>query len=238
MHLERLQKVSGHQFKNRELLLEAITHPSLSHEQANQNQPHNQRLEFLGDAVLQLLLTDHIYEQHPTLPEGQLTQLRAHLANRHSLFRRAKAIELGKHLLLGKGEENSGGRDRLSNLADAYEALIAAIYLDGGIRAARKFIASQFKDEFKTLKQAAPRQNPKGLLQELLQAHSTANPHYRMVHETGPDHHKHFETVVEWHGREIGRGQGTSKKLAEAAAAENALTAFESGKIAVSLPSA
>ena len=238
MQAQRLQNAIGYEFKQPELLLEAITHPSLAHEQAGHNQPHNQRLEFLGDAVLQLMLTDNLYHQHPTLPEGQLTQLRAHLANRHSLFRRAKAIELGKYLLLGKGEEGSGGRERLSNLADAYEALIGAIYLDGGVRATRKFIAAQFKDEFKTLKQSAPRQNPKGLLQELLQAHSTANPHYRVVHESGPDHHKHFEVIVEWKGCEIGRGQGTSKKQAEAVAAEVALQTVETGQLAVTSPSA
>jgi ribonuclease-3 len=231
MTAQRLQKAIGYEFKNEALLVEAITHPSLAHEHAGQNQPHNQRLEFLGDAVLQLLLTDHLYRQHPTLPEGQLTQLRAHLANRHSLHRRANAISLGKFLLLGKGEENSGGRERLSNLADAYEALIGAIYLDGGIRAAKKFIGAQFKDEFQHLRQSTPRQNPKGQLQELLQAHSNANPRYRVVHESGPDHHKNFEAVVEWQGEEIGRGTGTSKKQAESVAAESALTAFESGKL-------
>ena len=109
---------------------------------------HNQRLEFLGDAVLQLVLTDRIYKLYPELPEGKLTQIRAHLANRHALFRRAQAIDLGNYLMLGKGEEASGGRERLSNLADAYEALLGAIYLDGGLRAARKFILAQFADEF------------------------------------------------------------------------------------------
>ena len=113
---------------------------------------HNQRLDFLGDAVLQLMLTDHIFKLYPDLPEGKLTQIRAHLANRHALYRRAQPIELGGYLLLGKGEEASGGRERLSNLADAYEALLGAIYLDGGVRAARKFIATQFAGEFKAFK--------------------------------------------------------------------------------------
>ena len=227
MHTERLAKIIGHQFKNPKLLVEALTHPSLAHEQGTANNQHNQRLEFLGDAVLQLMLTDHLYERHPTLPEGQLTQLRAHLANRHSLFRRARAIDLGTYLLLGKGEEASGGRDRLSNLADAYESLIGAIYLDGGVRAARKFVNAQFKAEFAELRQSTPRQNPKGCLQEMLQARSPANPQYRVVHETGPDHHKYFEAVVEWEGREIGRGQGASKKQAEVAAAEAALATLQ-----------
>jgi ribonuclease III len=223
MQLQKLQKIIGHQFKNTPLLQEALTHPSLAHEQGANGTQHNQRLEFLGDAVLQLILTDRIFEMFPEFPEGKLTQVRSHLANRHTLHRRALGIQLGHFLLLGKGEEASGGRERLSNLADAYEALLGAVYLDGGVRAARKFIAAQFAQEFKSLKETTPRQNPKGRLQELLQAQSTANPQYRVIHESGPDHNKHFEAVVEWEGREIGRGRGSSKKIAEVAAAEDAL---------------
>src|SRR5712671_261459 len=182
MKAQKLQKAIGHQFKNPALLQEALTHPSLAHEKGG-NGTHNQRLEFLGDAVLQLVLTDHIFELFPDFPEGKLTQVRAHLANRHTLHRRALATELGDYLLLGKGEEASGGRARLSNLADAYESLLGAVYLDGGIRAARKFVARQFALEFKNLKEATPRQNPKGLLQEMLQEQSTANPQYRVISE-------------------------------------------------------
>ncbi len=221
--MQSFQQAIGYRFKNPALLHEAITHPSLAHENGHGPVPHNQRLEFLGDAVLQLVLTDRIYKLYPDWPEGKLTQTRAYLANRHTLFRRAQAIDLGKHLLLGKGEEGSGGRARLSNLADAYEALLGAVYLDGGMRAARKFILSQFSEEFANLKQSAPRTNPKGQLQEVLQAKSTTNPIYRVVHESGPDHSKHFEVVVEWQGREIGRGSGNSKKQAEIAAALVAL---------------
>jgi ribonuclease-3 len=177
--------------------------------------------------VLQLMLTDQIYKLYPSQPEGVLTPLRAHLANRHTLCRRARAIDLGRYLLLGKGEESSGGRDRLSNLADAYEALVGAVYLDGGVRAVRKLILAQFKDDFAELDVTSPRENPKGRLQELLQMRSPANPVYRVVHESGPDHKKDFEIVVEWQGKEIGRGQGSSKKQAEAAAAASALAAIE-----------
>lgn len=227
MPLQQLQQSISHTFKQPALLQEALTHPSLAHERGTNNLRHNQRLEFLGDAVLQLTLTDHVYELFPDFPEGKLTQVRAHLANRHTLCRRAQAIDLGRYLLLGKGEEASGGRDRLSNLADAFEALLGAVYLDGGIRAARKFVARQFADEFHNLKDTSPRQNPKGELQELLQARSSHNPQYRVIHESGPDHHKHFEAAVEWEGREIGRGKGASKKFAEIAAAEAALRALE-----------
>jgi len=226
MHWQELEKIIGHIFKNPDLLQEAVTHPSLAHEHGGGNH-HNQRLEFLGDAVLQLVLTDRVYAQFPCLPEGDLTQLRARLANRHTLCRRAQAIQLGEFLLLGKGEESSGGRDRLSNLADAYEALLGAIYLDGGLRAARKFIRAQFKTEFTDLQTTERSQNPKGTLQERLQAHSRTNPLYRVVHESGPDHHKHFEVVVEWQQREIGRGCGSSKKQAETAAAKAALTGLD-----------
>ena len=227
MQAQQLQKTIGHPFKHPELFQEALTHPSLAHEHADSKMADNQRLEFLGDAVLQLILTDLIYAMYPDFPEGKLTQVRAHLANRHTLCRRAQALNLGDYLLLGKGEESSGGRHRLSNLADAFESLLGAIYLDGGIRAARKFVHRQFAGELTQLKEATPRQNPKGRLQELLQARSSANPLYRVIHESGPDHHKDFEATVEWEGREIGRGNGSSKKLAEIAAAEAALTALD-----------
>lgn len=222
MPMQSLQKTIQYQFRQPELLREALTHPSMSHEKGANNS-HNQRLEFLGDAVLQLILTDRVYRLYPEFFEGKLTQLRAHLANRHTLYRRALAIDLGKYLLLGKGEENSGGRQRLSNLADAYEALLGAIYLDGGIRAARQFVQRQFREELTQVRQSSPRQNPKGHLQELLQARAPANPIYRVIQETGPDHSKFFEVVVEWQGQEIGRGQGPSKKAAESVAAEAAL---------------
>ncbi|HVM59458.1 MAG TPA: ribonuclease III [Verrucomicrobiae bacterium] len=226
MHFQKLQKIIGYEFKNHELLLEALTHPSIAHERGSECNHHNQRLEFLGDAVLQLVLTDRIFKLYPDLPEGKLTQIRAHLANRHTLYKRAQAIDLGGHLMLGKGEEASGGRERLSNLADAYEALLGAVYLDGGLRAVRKFVFAQFAEEFQNIKQTTPRQNPKGRLQELLQAHSPNGPVYRVVHESGPDHSKYFEAVVEWEGREIGRGNGSSKKQAETVAAEAALASL------------
>lgn len=219
---QQLEKLIGHTFRNPLLLEEALTHPSLAHERGT-GIVHNQRLEFLGDAVLQLVLTHRVYELYPEHPEGKLTQIRAHLANRHTLCRRAQAVNLGDFLRLGKGEESSGGRTRLSNLADAYEALLGAVYLDGGIRAARKFVAQQFAEELHHLEETAQNQNPKGLLQELLQARSNGNPQYRVIHESGPDHNKHFEAIVEWEGREIGRGTGSSKKFAEIAAAAVAL---------------
>src|SRR5580698_6190942 len=192
MQFQKLQRTIDYEFKNHELLVEALTHPSIAHERGTESNHHNQRLEFLGDAVLQLILTDRIYKLYPEHPEGKLTQIRA----------------------------------RLANLADAYEALLGAVYLDGGVRAARKFILTQFAEEFSNIKQTTPRQNPKGRLQELLQSHSPSGPIYRVIHESGPDHSKYFEVMVEWEGREIGRGQGASKKQAETIAAESALAAL------------
>lgn len=223
MDWDALQEAIGYRFKNLKLLKEALTHPSLAHENDRSEEPHNQRLEFLGDAVLQLVLTDRLFRLHPDWPEGQLTQTRAHLANRHTLYRRAQAIQLGQYLRLGKGEERNGGRTRLSNLADAYEALLGAVYLDGGWRAARALIHRQFAQEWRQTKTASPRINPKGRLQEIVQAQGVSSPTYRVVQESGPDHEKQFEVVVEWQGREWGRGVGSSKKLAEAAAAAAAL---------------
>lgn len=231
MQIQKLQKLIGYTFKNPKYLEEALTHPSLAHERGRADTPDNQRLEFLGDAVLQLVLTDRVYDLYPGEPEGTLTQLRAHLANRHTLYRCAQAIHLGEFLRLGRGEENSGGRHRLSNLADALEALIGAIYQDGGIRAARKFVHALFAAEIRQLRHAQRYQNPKGQLQELLQAHAPVNPQYRVIRETGPDHNKQFEAVVEWQGRQIGHGQGSSKKQAETAAAQAALAALQSGAL-------
>jgi ribonuclease-3 len=229
MRLVELQKKLGYQFKNRALLVEALTHPSLAHEQSTPL-PHNQRLEFLGDAVLQLILTDKLYKMFPHQNEGELTQRRAHLANRHTLHRLATALELGDYLLLGKGEERSGGRTRTSNLSDALEAVIGAIHLDGGMRAARKVVLALYKNDLKGLRHAAPKQNPKGTLQELLQTRSSVNPVYRVASESGPAHARHYEVVVQWNGDILGRGSGPSKKAAETAAARAALAALKAEK--------
>jgi ribonuclease-3 len=226
----QLQERLGHRFLRPELLSEALTHRSVIHEAgvarssaAADHVADNQRLEFFGDAVLQLILTELVFERFPHADEGQLTKLRARLANRHMLFHLARLLGLGDFLLLGKGEEASGGRDRPSNLADAFEAVTGAVYLDGGFPAARQFVLSQFEPEMARLDLVPGTDNPKGLLQELLQACSSKNPVYRIVSESGPDHNKRFEAVVEFDGRELGRGAGASKKEAEMRAAHAAI---------------
>jgi ribonuclease-3 len=199
-----------------------LTHPSVAHEQ-EKNIQHNQRLEFLGDAVLGLVLTAELYETFPAFGEGPLTKARAEMVNRNTLARQAQRLGLGECLILSRGEEASGGRTRASALADAYEAVLGAIYLDGGFEAARKFVLRCFSDAFGELDSIPSLQNPKGELQEILQADSNEAPQYHLASVSGPDHDRMFECVVTHRGVELGRGTGKSKKAAEAEAALSAL---------------
>jgi ribonuclease III len=221
-NIEALQSTIGYSFKDPALLQLALTHPSVAHEKGAVIQ-HNQRLEFLGDAVLQLVLTSVLYEKFPTFGEGPLTKARAQLVNRRSLADQARRIRLGEHLLLSRGEELNCGRERPSALADGFEALLGAIYLDGGYEAARAFIVARFQEAFGELQVIPNLENPKGELQEILQAQSPEAPHYELASVTGPDHDRAFECSVFYRGEELGRGQGKSKKEAESRAALNAL---------------
>jgi len=220
--LDALQAGLGCQFKDRNLLRLALTHPSVTHEQGVRLQ-HNQRLEFLGDSVLELILTHELYRRFPDRGEGALTQARARLVNRRFLAERARRLGLGPYLVLSRGEEMSGGRDRTSTLADTFEALVGALFLDGGLEAARAFVIRLFEPELGALPSAADAENPKGQLQERLQASSANPPEYRLMAATGPDHDRQFECAVSHGGVELGRGRGKSKKEAEAAAAADAL---------------
>ena len=220
--MKSLEKRIGYKFRNSLLLAEALTHPSLAYET---QKPHfdNQRLEFLGDAVLQLILTDELYHVFPKFAEGRLTKLRSRLVSRKALEKYAISYKLGKYLMIGKGEEASGGRHRPSTLADAFEALIGAIYLDGSIAAAREFVLNACKEDLQHVSEAPTEINPKGELQEILQGLSTRSPHYRILSQEGPDHCRLFEAAVEWAGQILGSGYGQSKKAAEALAAADAL---------------
>jgi ribonuclease-3 len=200
----------------------ALTHPSIAHEQGAPVQ-HNQRLEFLGDAVLQLVLTRELYEKFPAFDEGPLTKARAKLVNRRALAVHGRTLDLGEHLIVSRGEELSGGRERPSALADAYEALVGAIFLDGGFDVAREFILREFHAGFGQLSVIPMLENPKGELQEFLQARSPAAPLYHVVSATGPDHDRVFECTVHHAGAELARGSGKSKKAAESEAALAAL---------------
>lgn len=216
----------GYHFRDEELLRLALTHPSVAHENGTAT-AHNQRLEFLGDAVLGLVLTEMLYGQFPAFDEGPLTKARAKLVNRHSLASRARSLGLGAHLILSRGEEVSGGRDRSSALADAYEALLGAIFLDGGFDAAREFILKEFAGALDELAARPVIENPKGELQELLQSRSPRAPEYQTIQIAGSDHDPLFECAVLHDGVELARGQGKSKKAAESAAALVALEALK-----------
>ena len=219
-----------YKFRNSLLLAEALTHPSLGHE-TQQVHFDNQRLEYLGDAVLQLLFSDHLFRRFGDADEGQLTKLRARLVSGEALAVYAHRIDLGQHLMMGRGDESNGGRKRSSTLADAFEALVGAIYLDGGLGAARTFVLTQAHEQLGSLHEQPPIEiNPKGQLQEILQAlpprgNSAAprNPTYTIVSQKGPDHARSFVAQVAWYGLPLGRGDGASKQQAESAAALDAL---------------
>ena len=213
----------GYPFKDSALLELALTHPSITHDHGA-GTPHNQRLEFLGDAVLQLVLTLELYQKFPELGEGPLTQARAEMVNRKTLAIQSRALNVGEHLLMSRSEETTGGRDRASALADAFEALVGAIFLDGGLEAAREFVLRRFRDAFGELDALPSFYNPKGDLQELLQAESAEPPVYQLVAVSGPDHDRLFECAVSYRGESLGRGSGKTKKAAESEAAREALT--------------
>lgn len=217
-----LEERVGYKFRNPLLLAEALTHPSLRHE-THRKHFDNQRLEFLGDAVLQLVVTEHLYGYFSAEAEGKLTKLRARLVSREALAIHAAKMELGKYLMMGRGEEASGGRVRNSTLADAFEALVGAVYLDGDLAAARRFILEQAASDLAQLVEEPVDINPKGQLQELLQAISPRSPVYEVLSQSGPEHEKTFVVRAHWEGIELGEGTGRSKKQAETAAAVEAM---------------
>jgi ribonuclease-3 len=217
-----LEERIGYKFRNSLLLAEALTHPSLGHE-AQRYHFDYQRLEFLGDAVLQLVITEYLFSHFQAEAEGQLTKLRSRLVSRDALRTHAAALDLGHYILMGRGEEASGGRDRTSTLADAFEALIGALYLDGGLDVAKNFILTQTRDDLAKLSEEPVDFNPKGDLQELLQSISPRSPIYELVSQSGPEHEKTFVSEVLWEGIVLGHGTGRSKKQAETAAALEAL---------------
>jgi ribonuclease-3 len=212
----------GYKFRNPLLLAEALTHPSVGHE-TQQRHFDNQRLEFLGDAILQLVITEYLFAHFKDQPEGQLTKLRSRLVSRDALKAHAAALDLGQFLLMGRGEESSGGRARTSTLADAFEALIGAIYLDGGLDKTKKFILAQAKTDLDLVTEEPVDINPKGYLQELLQSISPRSPAYQVLSQSGPEHDKRFVVQAVWEGIVLGKGSGKSKKQAETAAAEQAM---------------
>ncbi len=231
----QLEARLGHAFQDRSLLRLALTHPSVVHEHAPRVE-HNQRLEFLGDAVLQLILSRELYRRFPAVDEGPLTKTRASLVNRRALAMQGRALGLGQQLILSRGEDLNGGRLRPSTLADTFEAVVGAIFLDGGFDAAVRFVLDHFQTELAAVDIASGVDNPKGELQEMLQASSPHPPDYRVVSATGPDHDRVFECTVHHGGQELARGAGKSKKIAEAEAAVAALRLLRAGAVAPPSP--
>ncbi len=217
-----LEENIGYKFTNSLLLAEALTHPSLAYET---QKPHfdNQRLEFLGDAVLQLILTDRIFNQYQGHDEGEMTKLRSSMVSKEALHKFSKKIDLGEFVMMGKGEKANGGQNRASTLADGLEALLGAIYLDSGFAEAAAFIDRLIENSLEEAESNPSDKNPKGRLQEILQAIIPQSPSYEVMSESGPDHDKIFIVRILWSNAELASGQGPSKKTAEANAAEKAL---------------
>lgn len=237
INTDELERNLDYTFQDRQLLYLALTHPSLAHEAGvGHQQQHNQRLEFLGDAVLQLVLTAELYHRFPGQGEGPLTQARAQLVNRTSLAVQGADLNLGQFLILSRGEETTGGRQRSSTMADAFEAIIGAVYIDAGYDRVRELILRLFAGSFGELAELPNLENPKGELQEKLQAKSPEPPKYGLISVSGPDHNRQFECVVLHDGKELGRGHGKSKKLAESAAAAEALRTLREAERSIAPP--
>jgi len=216
------QKDLGISFHQESLLEQAFVHLSYLNENPSFARLSNERLEFLGDAILNLIVTEKLYEEFPQLSEGELTEIRAALVCRDTLAELASSLKLGDWLLLGRGEEANGGRAKEGNLANAMEALIGALYLDQGIAEARGFILRQLKPELEKIKAGKITPNYKALVQELIQGQKKPTPVYRLVEATGPDHSKQFTAEILVEGEALGKGVGKSKKVAESQAARAA----------------
>lgn len=226
--MQELEKKLNYSFRNPALLQEALSHSSYANEHRGGHLRSNERLEFLGDAVLGFVTAEYLFARHPEAPEGDLTRIRAALVCEQSLYEVARRLDLGRYLMLGKGEETGGGRNRTSILADATEAVFAAVYLDGGMEAVNPLIHRCLLDAQRESVVEEKRRDYKTALQELVQRQADQVLSYRMAGEQGPDHDKTFQAEVLLNGSVVGSGSGHSKKEAEQAAAKTALAALES----------
>jgi len=222
--LDDLEQKTGIKFNNISLLRQALTHKSYLNENPSAGVDDNERMEFLGDALLDFVVADRLYSDFPDLPEGKLTEIRISLVRKETLAEKASQLSLGKYLLMGKGEETTGGRKRPSNLANTFEALVAAIYLDQGLDQVRTFILDIFQNEISSVRAGDLAINYKALLQELTQDEYRCLPEYEVVEATGPDHDKIFYVSVSVGEAVLAIGSGKSKKTAEAEAARLAYT--------------
>ena len=218
--LEKFEKIIGYEFRNKRLLERALTHSSYCNEIKRLKNQSNERLEFLGDAVLEVTVSDYLFEKYPDKTEGELTKLRASIVCEPTLALCSRQIKLGEWILLSKGEEHTGGRNRDSITSDAMEAVIGAIYRDGGFEPAQDYIRRFILEDIDNKKLFY---DSKTILQELLQKDSGFEPEYEITGESGPDHDKHFTAVVKCDGTVIGDGEGHTKKVVKQKAAYDAI---------------
>ena len=218
--MEKVEKSIKYVFKNKELLKKALTHTSYAYENKVES---NEKLEFLGDSILEFISSEYIYKTYPNLQEGEMTKVRATVVCEKSLYKIAKLHNFSDFLYVGKSERKTGGANRPAILADSVEAVIAAIYLDGGIEEAKKFIIENLKGEIKEATKHVGDKDYKTVLQEKLQEHGEVKIEYEITQEKGPDHNKSFEAQVSCDGKILARGKGKSKKEAEMHAAKKAL---------------
>ena len=214
-------------FKHPILLKQALVHTSYLNENPGIDVGSNERLEFLGDAALGVVVAEELYKEYPNVDEGKLTELRAHLVRRDTLARAAARFELGEYLQLGRGEDAAGGRRRPTNMARAYEALVGAIFLDGGITRVRAFIRRSLREELQALRKKGMPHDPKSHLQEIVQSRWQTTPSYKLMKTEGPDHARRFTVQVLVGRKAFGVGEGRSKQMAEKEAAQHALTEIE-----------
>ena len=220
MKLEEIEKSIGYTFKNKELLKKALTHTSYAYEN---NKESNEKLEFLGDSILEFISSKYLFENYPKLREGEMTKVRATVVCEKSLHKVAKLHNFSDFLYLGKSEQKTGGNKRPAILADSVEAVIAAIYLDGGIEEASRFIVENLKEEIDIATKHVGDKDYKTVLQEKLQIHGDVDIKYTIIRESGPDHDKTFEAEVKYNGKKLAEGKGKSKKEAQMQAAKKAL---------------
>ncbi len=223
--LQKLQKLLGVEFNDSQVLLSAITHRSYLNEHREATQDHNERLEFLGDAVLELVVTDFLYNKYPEKPEGELTAVRAALVNTVSLSESSTKLGVNDYLLMSKGEAKDTGRARSYILANAFEALIGALYIDQGYETAKDFIATHLFPKTEKIVEKRLWQDPKSRFQELAQENVSITPTYETLGQSGPDHDRVFTVGVYLNKEKVAEGQGRAKQEAEQAAAEAAIEA-------------
>lgn len=228
--LKGLERAIGYRFRNKSLLNQALTHKSYANEKYKSGIGDNERLEFLGDSVLGIVISRLLYDDLPDYDEGVLTRYKSQIVSGSTLGRIALDLKIGQYLLLGKGEEASGGRKQTSNILCALEALIGALYLDGDLKAAFRFIGKVFRPEIQLVKEGKGSKDYKSVLQQIVLKRFKSTPSYKIISEIGPDHKKHFIVEVLVLGKRYGIGSGPNKKSAEQYAAKEALSGIKSGE--------